>query len=54
MKKIDWLNEIENEVTISDTEGIIIYMNKKSIHNFSKYGGENLIGSSLYDCHPES
>lgn len=50
---MDFFNECNDAVTICDTEGIIIYMNKKSILTFEKYGGEKLIGQSLMDCHPE-
>lgn len=38
-------------VTACDIDGIIIYMNEKSISTFVKNDGESLIGKSLYDCH---
>ncbi len=41
-------------VTVCDDKGIIIAMNRCSIEQFRKQGGEKLIGSSLFDCHPES
>ena len=41
-------------VTVCDTQGTIIAMNDVSRENFKKYGGGKLIGSSLFDCHPES
>ena len=47
-----FLNEIENAVTVCDADGIILYMNNKSIETFANSGGEKLIGSNLYKCHP--
>lgn len=49
----NWMDEFDGAITICDTEGIIVYMNKVSISQFEKYGGEKLIGSNLIDCHPE-
>jgi len=40
-------------VTACDMDGIIIYMNEKSIATFVKNEGESLIGKSLFDCHGE-
>jgi transcriptional regulator with PAS, ATPase and Fis domain len=51
--KINWLREFEGAITICDNEGIIIYMNDKSIKTFEKDGGKNLIGKSLLDCHTD-
>jgi transcriptional regulator with PAS, ATPase and Fis domain len=48
-----WIDEHSAEVTVCDKEGIILYMNEKSIENFKKDGGRALIGKSLIDCHPE-
>ena len=48
---IDWANEFPSPVTITDTNGDIIYMNDKSIEEFKDNGGENLIGTNLRDCH---
>lgn len=51
---IDLINEIDAAVTICDKEGIIIYMNKKSVKTFESDGGTSLLGKNLFDCHPES
>jgi PAS domain S-box-containing protein len=40
-------------VTVCDREGIILYMNDKAAVTFAKYGGRQLIGRNLLDCHPE-
>lgn len=42
-------------VVICNMEHEIIYMNPAAISNYSKWGGENLLGKSIMDCHnPES
>jgi len=49
-----WLDEDESAITICDLNGIILYMNEKSVKSFSKYDDSGVtIGSSLIECHPE-
>jgi len=49
-----WLDEEEAAITICDLEGIIIYMNERSIKAFTKYDESGVtVGSSLVECHPE-
>ncbi len=50
---VNWADEFDASITVCDTKGIIVYMNKYAIQQFKKYGGENLLGSSLFDCHSE-
>ncbi len=50
----DWQEDYPAAVTVCDTDGIIIAMNEKSIEQFAKRGGAELIGTSLFACHPES
>ena len=38
-------------VVICDLEHKIIYMNPASINRYEKWGGKNLLGKSLLDCH---
>lgn len=47
----DMLMELPFAVTVCDTEGIILYMNDRSISTFQKYGGVDIIGTSLFDYH---
>lgn len=55
MKDIDWAREFSVAITVTDSDGKIIYMNDKSGATFGKYGGMDLVGSNLRDCHkPES
>ncbi|MDD5571910.1 MAG: PAS domain-containing protein [Bacteroidales bacterium] len=53
MAEPNWTNEFDASITVCDSEGTIIEMNKKSIDTFEKYGGAKLIGTNLFDCHPE-
>jgi len=45
------LKQLPLAVTICDLDAKIIYMNEKSATTFEKYGGIDLVGKSLYDCH---
>jgi transcriptional regulator with PAS, ATPase and Fis domain len=49
----DWVNDYPAAVSVCDTQGTIIAMNRRAMDNFSKQGGETLLGTSLFDCHPE-
>jgi len=58
MKNTDFLaqipamvQELPFAVTVSDTEGIILYMNERSVQTFHKYGGADIIGTSLFLYH---
>ena len=48
----NYWKELEIAITVSDKNARVLAMNDKAIHTFEKYGGEKLIGTSLYDCHP--
>ena len=50
---VEWAEEFNGAITVCDLDGIIVYMNKYSITQFKKYGGEKLMGTNLLDCHPE-
>jgi transcriptional regulator with PAS, ATPase and Fis domain len=46
-----WFKELKAAVTVVDKDGKILDMNDKSQEVFQKYGGGQLIGKSVYDCH---
>lgn len=48
-----WSDEFQGAVTICNREGIITSMNEVSKKQFLKYGGGDLVGTNLLDCHPE-
>jgi transcriptional regulator with PAS, ATPase and Fis domain len=50
---VDWLREIDAAVTICDMQGIVVYMNERSEQIFKNDGGKELLGKSLFGCHPE-
>lgn len=49
-----WMEGIPAAITICDAEGIIIEMNARAGEVFQDQGGLGLIGSNLFDCHPEA
>lgn len=49
---IDWVTDLPAAITICDAKGTIMGMNKRSAELFAKSGGYELIGKSLFDCHP--
>lgn len=51
---LHWPNETPFAITVSDAEGKILYMNDRSAVTFEKYGGKQLVGKSLFDCHPQA
>lgn len=49
-----WPNALDFAITICDTEGTILFMNDKSQQVFARWGGKDLIGKNLFDCHSEN
>ncbi|BDX39164.1 hypothetical protein CYCD_25190 [Tenuifilaceae bacterium CYCD] len=47
----DWAKGLNCAITVCNRDGIILYMNEKSQRTFEKWGGNDLIGKSLFDCH---
>jgi transcriptional regulator with PAS, ATPase and Fis domain len=48
-----WIKEFPAAVTVCDPAGIILEMNDKAAQTFVKEGGLALIGTNLFDCHPD-
>lgn len=48
-----WARCLDGAITVCDRNGIIVYMNQRSADQFQKYGGAELVGKSLVNCHPE-
>ena len=48
-----WVKSFPGAITVCDTEGIILEMNEAAGEVFRQDGGENLVGTNLFDCHPE-
>jgi transcriptional regulator with PAS, ATPase and Fis domain len=49
-----WVKGFPGAITVCDAEGIILAMNDKSVEVFRDDGGEKLLGSNVFDCHPET
>ena len=49
----DWFEELGAAVTVTAADGTILRMNAASIATFAADGGAELIGKSVFDCHPE-
>jgi len=48
-----WLKEFPGAFTVCDRDGIILYMNAQALQVFAEDGGAELLGKSVFDCHPE-
>ncbi len=48
-----WIQEFPGAITVCDAAGIILDMNERAAQSFAESGGKALIGSNLFDCHPE-
>ena len=48
-----WVTDFPGAITVCDSRGIILEMNAKAVENFKQDGGRKLIGTNLFDCHPE-
>jgi PAS domain-containing protein len=53
MEKHAWVDSFPGSITVCNREGRIIEMNAASLEYFKEDGGEALLGSSVFDCHPE-
>jgi len=46
-----WVEELPMAITVCNSEGIILYMNRKACEIYSESGGKGLIGRNLLECH---
>ena len=53
MEDHSWVQAFAGSITVCDPDGIILEMNDKAKENFKDQGGSKLIGTNLFDCHPE-
>ncbi len=52
MKTIDWAKGLPFALTLTDADGIILYMNDQAIADFANDGGADLLGKNVFACHP--
>jgi transcriptional regulator with PAS, ATPase and Fis domain len=50
---MEFIENLDGAVIVSDPEGNIIYLNEKAVNTFQKDGGRDLIGKNLKDCHQD-
>lgn len=48
-----WIKEFPAAVVVCDNEGKIMAMNDRACNNYAGEGGIELVGKSIFDCHPE-
>jgi hypothetical protein len=48
-----WVKEFPGTITVCDKDGVIIDLNDASVRQFADRGGRDLVGSMIFDCHPE-
>ena len=53
MDRHAWIEEFPGAVTVCDEKGTVIEMNERSVQSFAEDGGVALIGTNVFDCHPE-
>lgn len=52
-ERTGWVDGLPVAITVTDAEGTILAMNPRSAETFADSGGAGLVGSSVFDCHPE-
>jgi transcriptional regulator with PAS, ATPase and Fis domain len=53
MSENAWVEEFPGAVTVCDTAGRIVEMNRRSREVFAADGGATLLGTDVLACHPE-
>jgi transcriptional regulator with PAS, ATPase and Fis domain len=52
-EEIAWVAELPAAVTVTDESGTILAMNARALEGFAADGGAALLGTNVFDCHPE-
>ena len=48
-----WVEGLPVAITVTDADGMIVEMNARSRESHAEEGGGALVGTSVFDCHPE-
>lgn len=48
-----WVQGFPGAITVCDQKGVIIDLNDEAARQFADRGGRALIGTLIFDCHPE-
>ena len=49
-----WLDGFAVSIMVMDAEGKVLYMNDAADEVFKKFGGKNMVGSDISQCHKAS
>jgi len=52
-RKATWVDGVAVAITVTAADGTITEMNPRSVETFAADGGAELVGRSVFDCHPE-
>jgi hypothetical protein len=53
LKDSGWAHELPSSILVCDLRGIVLEMNSRAAEMYRSFGGMDLIGKSLIECHPE-
>jgi hypothetical protein len=53
MAECEWAFDFPGSVMVCDLQGIVLEMNLKAANVYRDFGGMELVGKNLLDCHPE-
>jgi hypothetical protein len=53
MPGCEWVCDFPGSVTVCDLDGIVLEMNLRAADAYRDFGGMELVGKSLLDCHSE-
>lgn len=53
MEQRDWIKQFPGSVTVCDCNGVILEINDKAAESYDSYGGYDVVGKNLLDCHHE-
>ncbi len=48
-----WVEDFPAYITVADANGTVTYLNRQARETFKEEGGASLVGTSLFNCHPE-
>ncbi len=53
MTDCNWTEGFPNSIVVCDLSGIILDMNARAADAYREFGGKQLVGRNLLDCHQE-
>ena len=53
MSTVLWFEGFPGSIVVCDSNGIVLEMNERAAEAYREFGGKELVGKNLLDCHPE-